>query len=197
MLSMNKLKIFLLIAIFATFAACGGGGTESSNSENVRKVLAVGDSIGIGFGGVSAWPDLVRAKTGFEVVNYSRGGRHAAFSTSTVRFAIDREQPSHLIILLGTNDSNRGSVSGATNAMRQIVEYARANNVVPIVGTVPPRNSKSRRISANYRALGAPIADIEAAFGSGSGLFQSDGIHPNNAGEDVIANTFVSALNAN
>ncbi len=192
---MNILKNLLLVAIVSTIAACGGGSTESSRSSNVSKVLAVGDSIGEGYGGVSAWPDLVRAKAGVPVVNYSRGGRHAAFSVSTVRFAIDREKPSHLIILLGTNDSNRGSVSGATNAMRQIVAYAIANNVVPIVGTVPPRNSKSRQISANYRAIsGAKIADIEVAFGSGAGLFQSDGIHPNNAGQEVIANTFVSAL---
>ncbi|MGH1429433.1 MAG: SGNH/GDSL hydrolase family protein [Arenicella sp.] len=195
---MNIFKTaFLVTLLTSVIAACGGGGTSSSSSTNVSKVLAVGDSIGNGYGGVSAWPDLVRARTGYNVVNYSQGGRHAAYSVSTVRFAIDREQPSHLIIMLGTNDSNRGSVSGATSAMQQIVEYARARNVVPIVGTVPPRNSKSRQISANYRAIGAPIADIEAAFGSGSGLFQADGVHPNNAGQDVIANTFISALKAN
>lgn len=194
---MNILKNLLVVAILSTISACGGGSTESSRSSSVSKVLAVGDSIGEGYGGVNAWPDLVRAKANVPVVNYSRGGRHAAFSVSTVRFAIDREKPSHLLILLGTNDSNRGSVSGATNAMRQIVAYAIANNVVPIVGTVPPRNSKSRQISSNYRALGAPIADIEVAFGSGAGLFQSDGIHPNNTGQEVIANTFASALNAN
>lgn len=191
---MNKLKIILLATLFTSIAACGGGGTESSNSSNVGTVLAVGDSIGEGFGGVSPWPSLVNQKTGFRVVNYSEGGRHAADSFSTVVDAIDTEQPTHLIIMLGTNDSNRGSVSGAIDAMGRIVEYANANNVVPIIGTVPPRNSRSQEISSGYRALGAPIADIEAAFGSGDGLFQSDGIHPNNAGQEVIANTFVDAL---
>ena len=195
---MNKFKIIFLAILFTAIAACGGGGTESSTSDSstdVRKVVAVGDSIGIGFGGVAAWPDLVRAKTGYEVINYSRGGRHAAFSGGTVRFAIDREQPSHVIIMLGTNDSNRGNIDAAANTMRQIVDYARSVGVIVIVGTVPPRNSRSRQLSRSYRALGVTIADIEAAFGSGAGLFQADGIHPNNAGEDVIANTFVDALN--
>jgi len=188
----------LFLGLFALFlTACGGGSTDSSSSSSsgdVTKILAVGDSIGVGFGGVNAWPDLVRNNTGFPVINYSMEGRHAAFSAQNIINAIDREQPSHLLILLGTNDSNNGSISGAIFAMSLIVEHANANNVVPIVATVPPRNSRSFEISAGYRTLDAIIADVEAAFGSGAGLFQSDEIHPNNAGQDVIAATFISVL---
>jgi len=193
--------LIVFISIFTV--ACSDSDTSSANSTSATKILAVGDSIGTGYDVASdssirtPWPTLVQSKTGIQVVNYSREGRHAAFSVSTVEDAILTEQPSHLIIMLGTNDSNNGSVSGATNAMQAIVEIALANSVIPIVGTIPPRNSDSALISSNYRALGVAIADVEAAFGDGSGLFQSDDIHPNDAGQEVIANTFVSALEAN
>jgi len=200
---LKQTAILLFISIFTV--ACSDSDTDSSNTSrsSATSILAVGDSIGVGYSVETQtnilpnWPTKVQDKTGIPVINYSKGGRHASASISTVQYAIDTYQPSHLIIMLGTNDSNNGSVSGATFAMQFITEYAKAAGVVPIIGTIPPRNSKSAEIAANYRQIDTPIADIEAAFGNGSGLFQSDGIHPNDAGQEVIANTFVDVLNAN
>lgn len=198
---MTKSKL-LFIPIFLTIfiVACGGGGTDSSVSSNVRSIFAVGDSIGNGFGGTTPWPRLVQSGSGVTVNNNSRNGRQVRGSVQLVRAGIARFNPSHVIIMLGTNDARNGSVGGAVNSMRQIIQETQAAGVTIIVGTLPPiprssaENSRARQISAAYRSLGVPIAEIEGAFSNGSGLFQSDRFHPNNAGQQVIADAFLRVL---
>jgi len=75
---MKKLfKILSISALCLILSACGGGGTGSSVSSNVNKILAIGDSIGAGFGGTNPWPRLVQEKSGVPVVNNSVPGRPA------------------------------------------------------------------------------------------------------------------------
>ncbi len=198
---MLKSKFFFIPALVALFiAACGGGGSSSSVSSNVTGILAIGDSIGNGFGGTTPWPRIVQSKSGVTVFNDSLNGRQARGSVQLVRLGISRFNPSHVIIMLGTNDARNGSVSSALNSMRQIVQEAQAAGVVPIVATLPPiprsssENSRARQISSAYRGLGVAIAEVEGAFGSGSGLFLGDNFHPNNAGQELIANAFLNVL---
>ena len=194
---------FLIAPIFIVMfiAACGGGGTNSSVSSNVTKIVAFGDSIGNGFGGSNPWPRIIQSQTGGAgVINNSVNGRHARGIESTVSSDIALHKPSHIIIMLGTNDANNGSISGAVNSIRQVIAIANAANVVPIIGTIPPipadsaASARARSISAQYRTLGAAIAEVEGAFGSNVALFQADLFHPNNDGQNVIANAFLNAL---
>jgi lysophospholipase L1-like esterase len=188
----------LFIAFFIT--ACGGGGTNSSVSSNVTKILAIGDSIGNGFGGTNPWPRIIQSESGVAVINNSVNGRQASGIASIVRSDIELHKPSHLIIMLGTNDANNGSISGAVNSIRQAIAIAQAANVIPIIGTVPPipadsgASARARSISAQYRSLGVAIAEIEGAFGNNAALFQADRFHPNNEGQVVIANAFLNVL---
>lgn len=195
--------LFKHIAISFAFlitASCGDSGTNSSVSANVKKIVAIGDSIGAGWAGTNPWPRLVQEKTGIPIINQSIPGSQAAQSVSRTIKLIDAEKPSHLIIMLGTNDANNGSVSAAISAMRKIIAETRARGVIPIVGTLPPAprsavvTARASQISSGYRSLGAGIAEVEGAFGSQQGLFIDDQFHPNNAGQDIIANAFVSAL---
>ena len=200
-----KIKLLFLPALLSIFlVACGDGDTDSSTSfasaSIVTSIFAVGDSIGNGFGGTTPWPRLVQNGTGIIVTNNSQNGRQASGSAGLVRAGIAQFNPSHVIIMLGTNDANNGSVNSAINSMRQIVEETQAAGVQIIVGTVPPNpgdasaNSRAAQISAAYRTLGVPIAEVEGAFGNGGGLFQSDQLHPNNEGQQLIANAFINAL---
>ena len=198
---MKKLNLLIATTIFSLIlVACGGGSSSSSTStsSNVTSILAIGDSIGAGFGGTTPWPSLVASGTGIPVANDSRNSRAAAESVGLVRSQIAAVNPSHVIIMLGTNDAIDGSVSGAINAMRQIVADTQAAGVTIIVGTIPPlpfegRIGVSQQISAGYRSLGAPIAEVEGAFGGNTSLI-FDGIHPDNQGQLLIADAFISNL---
>lgn len=199
---MKKLKYSIAPILFSLIiVACGGGGSSSSVSSNVTSILAVGDSIGAGFGGTTPWPSLVGSQSGVPVTNNSVNGREVAGSVGLVSSLVSSVNPSHLIIMLGTNDATSFNSGGAINAMSQIIQNAEAAGVVIIVGTIPPIlsnssfNAEAAQISAGYRTLGAPIAEVEGAFGGGTpDLFISDLFHPNNTGQQLIADAFLSNL---
>ena len=198
---MNKIKLLLVTVFFSLIlVACGGGSSSSSTStsSNVTSILAIGDSIGAGFGGTTPWPSLVAAGTGIPVANDSSNGRKASQSVGLVRSQVAAINPSHVVILLGTNDAEDGNVSGAVSAMQQIIAETQAAGVTIIVGTLTPlfRGNGgffAQQISAGYRSLGAPIAEVEGAFGGNTDLI-FDGIHPVNEGQQLIADAFISQL---
>lgn len=200
----NKMNKFTyLIALISTtifLTACGGGSSDSSVSVSATKVLAIGDSMGAGFGGTTPWPRLIQSKTGVAVVNNSVPGRQARGSAGLVQSELDTHKPSHLVILLGLNDANNGSIDSAVSSVRSMIEAARAANVIPIIATIPVTTAdagvaaRSRDLSARYRSLGVAIAEVEGGFSNPSGLLQSDNFHPNNAGQEIIADAFISKL---
>ena len=202
-LTKNDLKAFALISFFAfLLSACGGGSSSSSNSRSASQIGTVGDSIAVGYGGVAAWPDLVRAKTGVAVVDESRAGRHAEFGSGAVMRIIANNELSHLMVMLGVNDAKDGRVNQAINAMQYYVAYANEQGVVPVIGTIPAviRDSfsynSSKQISEGYRNLSGSyiLADIDAAFDDNPIYYQSDLVHMSNEGEDLIATVFANAL---
>jgi len=107
---------------------------------------------------------------------------------------INSENPSHVVILLGTNDAIRGSVPDAISGLQAMVDIAAANNVIAIVGTLAPinlsaaQNVRAAEISAGIQGLtGARIADIRASLGADLIV---DGVHPGDAGQQLIADVF-------
>ena len=58
---------------------------------------------------------------------------------------------------------------------------------------VPVFNEGLRRIARNR---GAVLVDLEAAFGTDYSLLSEDGLHPNVAGYQVMAQAFLAAIRA-
>lgn len=209
-MKITKYAVGRLFFIFcaALIAGCGGGGSSSGGGDTggssipgLTKIVILADSIGTGAGVVprdSAFPSLLRAMTGVTVVDDSVGGRQAAAAIGSARTLVSSEQPSHLIVLLGTNDANNGNPSTAISSLRQIVDIGNSAGVTVIVGTLPrftrdpAANARAGEISGGIRGLNARIAEIRNSLGPDA--IASDGFHPNAAGQQTIADLFFMAL---
>jgi len=197
------MKILFKCAVISCaliIAACGGSGTKTSVSSNVTKIVAIGDSIAAGFGGTNPWPRLVQSKTGIPVISTGVPRLQAKGAYSLTLSQVKANTPSHLIIMLGTNDANNGNINAAFSTMRRIVNDVLALGVIPVVATIPPSssnegfNQRASTLSSYYRTLGVSIAEVNSVYPNDSEFFQEDGFHPTNAGQEIIANAFVNAL---
>jgi len=81
-----------------------------------------------------------------------------------------------------------------------MVDFARARNVIPIVGTLPPitrsgaENRRANELSSGIRRLNnAVIAEVRGALGNGASTI-ADGVHPNQTGQQIIADTFAGVF---
>jgi len=196
----NRFFCLLLVSILT---ACGGGGSSSGGGQmppedGVQRVIAIGDSIGNGFGVAQPWPPRLAGLIGLQVDNTSITNEQTSFGVANIQSLITQSNPSHVFILLGTNDAIRGSVPAAISNLQEMVDIARRNDVIPVVGTLPPiprSSSEDRRaaeISRGIRGLrGARIAPVRGMLGNGSGLFE-DGLHPTNRGQQLIAEAFAA-----
>jgi len=200
---LNKIKTRAALAtiIVIIVSACGGGDTNSGGQPPVAvdttpRVIAIGDSIGNGFGIANPWPPRLSGLIGIEVVNTSVTNEQTSFGVANIQSLITQNNPSHVFILLGTNDALRGSVSAAISNLQTMVDIARQNDVIPVVGTLPPitfaaaENDRAARISQGIRSLnGARVAPVRGMLGSGADTI-ADGIHPNDRGQQIIAEAF-------
>ncbi|MBX2848842.1 MAG: hypothetical protein KTR16_11010 [Acidiferrobacterales bacterium] len=190
-----------LLIICLSISACGGGSTDSSGepevAEQMTSVLVIGDSLSTGFGLATPWPNRLANILGVSVDNsFSEDGVETSFALGYIESALTTVMPSHVVILFGTNDAIRGSVNDAINNLQEMIRIANQQNVTVIIGTLPiitrssSENARAAEISDAIRSFsGARIADIRPALGDG---FLVDGVHPNNAGQQIIADTIAA-----
>jgi lysophospholipase L1-like esterase len=170
--------------------------------------VAMGDSITIGYPlsdyNDSYVPRLARlwGKTG---VNEGADGARSAYGTSLIRPLLAQHNPRYLTIYYGTNDVGFYDTDQIVLNLRFVIDRAKENGTIPVVATVAGffndwswRNASARELNRKIRALAAELgiacADLESALGWNSGYFYNDGLHPNSAGHQIIANTFYTAL---
>jgi acyl-CoA thioesterase I len=172
-----------------------------------KTILVLGDSLSQGFGLApgEAYPMLLAKKLraaglNFQVTNASAAG-------GTTEGGLER-LPAHLkrkidifILELGINDAFRGvPVDQIQNNLQQIIDKAKARNPsvrVVIAGMQLPNHATDDYVSA----FGKLFADLAAKNGAAlvpyllqsvagdPSLNLSDGIHPNAAGQKVLAET--------
>lgn len=195
------------VALVCLLCSCGGGGSSSGGQQAPttpdptapsQKVITIGDSIGNGFGIAAPWPDRLAGLIAREVENTSVSDEQTSFGLANIESLIAANNPTHVFILLGTNDAIRGSVNGAVENLQAMVDIAQRNNVIAVVGTLPPitrdagENQRAEQISQGIRSLnGARIAPVRGMLGDGSQTI-ADGVHPNNEGQQLIAEAFAT-----
>jgi len=195
-----------------------------SIGDNVpNSYLAFGDSISIGEGArtTDGYRDVLEL-----LLAQNLGGRHRVIDDGVsgnksdqgadrIEVSLRRSRPAYTLILLGTNDWNKGPCKTTAppcftlDSLRFMIQATRAYKSLPVISTIIPANpsatppernewvtAMNELIKTMARQEGAALADSHAAFmkaGNLPSLF-FDHVHPNDAGYQLIAGAFFTAI---
>ena len=174
------------------------------------RIVAFGDSLTIGLGLLEqeAYPALLQNKINeagyqFEVVNAGVSGDTSAGGLRRLDWALEGNVKV-LIVAFGGNDGLRGlPVSQMKENLSQIIDRARERSIVVILAGMeaPPNFGQEyatgfrqafRDVALNKRVLFIPFL-LNNVAGKPE-LNQADGIHPNQQGTQIVADTVWSVL---
>ena len=184
--------------------------TAALPKKSLPKIVAFGDSLtaGLGLQQSASYPALLQQKLdadgfNYEVVNAGVSGDTTAGGVRRIDWALDGEV--RVVILeLGANDILRGqSVDEMKRNLATIIERARAHGaMVLLTGMEAPTNSgpEYRKavhevfplLARQYQIHLIPFF-LEGVAGIES-LNQRDGIHPNEEGTQIVADTVYRSL---
>jgi acyl-CoA thioesterase I len=184
-------------------AAAPAAATTSHAGEPVVLFLGTSLTAGLGLEEAQAYPALIQqridaAGLAFRVVNAGVSGETSAGGLRRIDWLL-REPIAVLVLELGANDALRGQDLGATGRnLQEIIDRTRAahpNCAVVIAGMQAPPNLGRRYTvafrdlfptlaRANHAALIPFLLDSVAAIPR---LNQADGMHPNAAGDTIVA----------
>jgi acyl-CoA thioesterase I len=174
------------------------------------RIVALGDSLTAGYGLLesqsypSRLQELIDAEGyEFEVMNAGVSGDTSAGGLRRLDWALEGNVRI-LILALGANDGLRGlSVNEMKENLTQIIRGARERNVVVILAGMEAPPNYGREYATNFRNAFRDIAQRERVIflpflldkvaGQGS-LNQGDGIHPNEQGSRLVADTVWTVL---
>ena len=206
---MNK-KTCSVGVLFLTFllAGCGGGGggglsNDNPGSNSLNVVVTFGDSLTQGnVCSCISYPSRLGPMIFKTVSNTGVAGSMATENVDRTQSAIDRFHPAFMLILYGVNDLiHSTSISTVEEALDQMVLICKQNNVVPVLATYPepildhqgfaPRTlALNQRIRAIASTRGIECVDLEIEFAANPTLYEEDGLHPNDAGTQIMAMAF-------
>jgi len=152
-----------------------------------------------------------------ETVGDNLAGACGQIAVQRFNSAIANQQA--VLLMEGSNDVNAGvrdsvAIESALTNLARMVRAAKTAGVIPYLATIAPMNPTPacipicRGIGASLvpafndrlRALaaseGITLVDVNKAFNGDFSLLSTDGLHPNAAGYQRIAETFLDAIKA-
>jgi acyl-CoA thioesterase-1 len=174
------------------------------------RIVALGDSLTIGLGLLEqeAYPALLQKKIdqagySFEVVNAGVSGDTSAGGLRRLDWALEGDVRV-LIVAFGGNDGLRGlPVSQMMDNLSQIIDRARERHAVVILAGMEAPPNFGQEYASQFRqafrdvALHKKVLFIPFLLKDVAGkpeLNQADGIHPNQQGTQIVAETVWSVL---
>lgn len=175
------------------------------------KIIGLGDSITCGYPYEPAlsWFNLAQNHLHTETVNQGVNGDTTEGMLSRFQQDVIRYKPSHVIIMGGTNDAYAGVIADQViSNIRDMVELALKNRIVPIIGLpIPCNDLTAETLLEQYRQRmrhyieknKIDVIDFHKFMVDGSGSkikekMHCDGIHPNKAGHQVMADVALNML---
>ena len=218
---MNRRLLCLVLIFCAVVSGCGGGkrkpesiattsATPREPDKSLPKILAFGDSLTAGYGlPISAsYPSLLQTKLNaagyqYEVVNAGISGDTSAGGARRIDWALQGDV--RVVILeLGANDILRAlPVAETKKNLAEIIERAKSRGArVLLAGMEAPTDAGTEYRRSVHDAFLALSQEHKVAlipfFLSGvagiESLNQRDGIHPNEQGTEMVAETVYQAL---
>lgn len=186
----------LLLPLLGLLLACG---RQVPNLDSPgRTIVCLGDSItaGVGSGPGEAYPDLLAARLGTEVLNAGESGDTAAQGLARLDGVL-AEDPWMVIVELGGNDILRQVPPEQTErALRRILDRLLSARVVPVLVEVDaPFGARHAEI---YERLGDEyhVPVVEDAIGEilRDRALKSDTVHPNAEGQKVLAKAIAEEI---
>jgi acyl-CoA thioesterase-1 len=204
------------ITYYYVITAANGYG-ESADSDKVSVTIldsrkdigvALGDSITYGYGATSyakSYVPLLSALWSKTIYNESTDGGLSSSGAAVIDQILFQYNPRYITIYFGSNDIGFVDPDRTISNLQYMIERAKDNGTIPVVATLGPflNNWAWRRpyaIDLNQRirqlatSEGIACADLEVALNWNSAYMISDGMHPNDAGHQIIADTFYKAL---
>lgn len=169
-------------------------------------VLILGDSISAGYGVESsqAWPGLLAARSGWNVVNGGVSGDTSADALARLPELLDQHAPALVLLEIGGNDMLRGIPEAQTQAnLGHMIELVKQRGTRAVVMAVP-RPSVAGAVFSSLEAAGfyravAQRADVPLLEDALSDVLSErelklDPLHPNAAGHLALAHATAAAL---
>ncbi|MBD1917600.1 MULTISPECIES: GDSL-type esterase/lipase family protein [Cyanophyceae] len=169
------------------------------NRGSGAQIIALGDSItaGFGIGPEAAYPNLLSQTLDLPIVNQGRSGDTTEAALNRLQQDVIAADPWLVIVGLGGNDYLRQVPPSQTEAnLRQIVtRLQQVGAIVVILGMdISP-------FSSNYEGLYQRVANDTQAHlipgvleGLNDPRYLYDQIHPNQAGQRILANRIAEGL---
>jgi acyl-CoA thioesterase I len=167
-------------------------------------VLVVGDSLSAGFGLAihENWPSLLQERLAsaghpHSVVNASISGDTTSGGLARLPNALARHSPSVVLIGLGGNDGLRGlPLAEIRRNLAEMIQLSKSAGARVLLAGIHIPPNYGPRYTESFHAI---YHELAQEYGTGlipfilegvaleKGLMQEDGIHPNAAGQAVIA----------
>lgn len=198
-----KTIFFIFFLIFFLF------NPQSVFAQN--KLIVLGDSLTEGYGVAkeSAFPALLENKINselkkkYQVVNAGVSGSTTASAIGRLKWLF-KQKPDFILLILGANDGLRGlKLEESEKNLAQAIEYAQKEKIKIILGGLymPPNYGKEYtekfkdmylHLAQKYKIPFIPFILDKVAGDPKYNL--ADGIHPNEEGHKMIANTLFQAI---
>ncbi|HBT32561.1 MAG TPA: arylesterase [Pusillimonas sp.] len=190
-----------LFCLIQTHAALAQTNTPTQNQQTI---LVIGDSLAAEYGieRGTGWVEqinqkLVDASAGYRVKNASISGDTTSGGLTRLPDALEKHQPSIVIIELGSNDALRGlSLDMTRENLTKMIQLARqADAQVLLVGMRIPPNYGPTYTTAFYNLFQDLAREQKTSLvpfllddiATDRNYFQDDGIHPNESAQPVLA----------
>jgi acyl-CoA thioesterase-1 len=191
----------VILAILLTLIVPVNSLSKIDSSPN--SIVILGDSLSAGYGVRidKSWPSLLEKNIinnglPFEVINAGISGDTTSGGLYRLPKLLSRHEPQIVILELGGNDGLRGmSLKKVVRKnLRAMIEMVRVSGGIPVLVGVELPPNYGEMYTSNFKKIFVDLAsEYDLVLVNGSikdmterGLMQSDGIHPNQDGHELI-----------
>lgn len=185
-------------AVCAALLCCAG----TAATVSADTVVCFGDSITAGYQATGYPVYLQSMQSSSTIINEGVGGEDTWHGVSRFTEVLAARKPNYVVIMEGANDVVEGlSPSSTSYNLANMAQQARDAGAVPIMSTITP-NSKPGYTPEDYNpgiiqaaaSGGFTLVDTYSRVVNDWSRINVDGLHPTDAGSQMIAEGFSQAL---